>query len=209
MTDDQFHISQIAVQVASVLATFIVAALAIWGNQLRAWLVGPQLSLSLYDPQGEAINLTGGAKSRFYHVRVENKRRSAHATNVRVVLTKLSGPAADGSVPVARLSGPVQLTWQHGHSLPQFATLGPALNADLGVLVNGQNFSLTTFFVPNNQDFSLLANQRIRVELQALSDETESPPLVVDISWDGKWSDDTQEMSKHLVVKTSTFVDSE
>ena len=43
--------------------------------------------------------------------------------------------------------------------------------------------------------------ERIIVDLVALSDEAESNVLKIEISWDGLWSDDSDEMINHLVVK--------
>jgi hypothetical protein len=200
MTNEQFWI-QTAVQIASAVAAVLVAILAIWGDAIRARLVGPKLTLRLFDPSGERINLTGGSHARYYHMRVANERKSARAHNVRVVLTRVRRPSADGTFPPDSLSGPVQLTWQHGHSLPQYPTIGPAINCDLGCIVKDQAFFLTTMFVPNNLDVQVRENQRIVIEAIAVSDETESNPLCVEISWNGKWSEDTKEMANHLVVK--------
>ena len=200
MINCQFGI-QTAVQIVAVLATLLLAILAIWGNSIRARLVGPKLKLKLFNPEGERINLSNGSQARYYHVRVTNERRSAQANNVRVVLTKVMRPAADGSIPLDSLSGPIQLTWQHGHSMPQYPTIGPAINCDLGCLINGKGFVLTTLFVPNNLDNKILANQKIKIEVIAIADETESNPLCIEIAWDGQWTEDLKEMMKHMVVK--------
>jgi hypothetical protein len=110
-------------------------------------------------------------------------------------------PAADGRYPTEALSGPVQLTWQHGHSMPQFPTLGPIQNADLGSIAKGGVFTLAPIFAPTNLNPCLAANQRTIVEVQALSDQSESVPLALEISWNGMWSDDARDMSRHLVIK--------
>ena len=39
------------------------------------------------------------------------------------------------------------------------------------------------------------------MEVIAAGDNAESNPLVIEIAWDGEWSDDTDTMSKHLVIK--------
>ena len=55
--------------------------------------------------------------------------------------------------------------------------------------------------MPNNVDSKVIANQKIRVQAIAVSDETESNPLTVEITWDGTWTEDAKEMRKHMVVK--------
>ena len=41
----------------------------------------------------------------------------------------------------------------------------------------------------------------MQVEAIAVSDETESSPVTVEIIWDGIWREDAKEMTKHMVVK--------
>lgn len=64
MTDYEFWI-QTGVQIAAVVATLILGALAIWGEALRAKWLGPRLTLRLFDPQGERIDLSNGTPSRW------------------------------------------------------------------------------------------------------------------------------------------------
>jgi len=47
----------------------------------------------------------------------------------------------------------------------------------------------------------------MRVEVIATADNAESNPLLIEISWDGQWSDDTIQMSKHLVIKEVSTID--
>lgn len=200
MSESQFWI-QTGIHLATVVATLLLGAIAIWGDVIKAKLLGPKLKLSLFSPEGERINLTDGTNARYYHLRVTNSRRSARAHNVRVVVTKIVRPAADGSIPKETLSGPVQLTWQHGHSMPQYPTLGPSLNCDLGCLLKDKGFFLSLWFVPNNVDPKVLGGQKMQVEAIAVSDGTESSPVTVEITWDGTWREDAKEMTKHMVVK--------
>lgn len=200
MTETQYWI-QTGVQIGTVVATLLLGTIAIWGDLIKAKLLGPKLHLSLFDPAGERINLTDGTNARYYHLRVTNTRRSAQAQNVRVVLTKIVRPAADGSIPEETLSGPIQLTWQHSHSMPQYPTLGPPINCDLGCVLKDKGFVLSLMFVPNNIDPKVLAKQTMRVEAIAVSDQTESKPVTIEITWDGVWYEDAKEMSKHMVVK--------
>lgn len=201
MTNWQFWV-QTAVQIVVAAATLLLAVIAIWGESLRAKWVGPKLRLELIDSLGEFIRLNDGSSSRYYHMRVTNERRAVKANNVRVVLTEVSRSSADQSIRPNVLSGPIQLEWQHGHSLPQFPALGPPLNCVLGRIVKGQAFRLLTLFDVSYLNLTASKDKKLIIEAIALSDETESNSVRVEIDWDGDWSDDTTEMSKHLVVKT-------
>lgn len=113
----------------------------------------------------------------------------------------MSRPSADGQIRPTLLSGPIQLTWQHGHSLPQYPTLGPALNADLGFVTKNGVFRLTPIFVPNNLNVEVKPGEKVLIEAIAISDETESPPVCVEIAWNGTWSEDAAQMGANLVAK--------
>ena len=200
MTNTQFWI-RTAMQIASAVAAIVFFVRLGWGDAIRARLVGPRLALRLFDPHGERIDIGDGSNARCYHLRVENKRKAARANNVRVVLTKVRRPAADGSFPPDSLPDPIQLTWQHGQSMPQYPAIGPAINCDLGCIIKGKGFSLSPMLVPNNLDIQLRPNERMVVEAIAISDETESDPHCIEISWNGSWSEDAGEMATHFVVK--------
>jgi hypothetical protein len=197
---------ELLIQALVAVGTLAVAALAIWGEWFREKLAGPKLELTLHDPEGEPIPVRDGTPptftpARFYHLKVANKRRWAPAKNVRVLLTKVNKPAADGSFPIVALSGPLQLTWQHPELHPLFPTIGPDDICDLGNLQKGRVFTLSPYLIPNNFQGSLPSAGKIRVEVVAAADDAESNPLLIEIAWDGEWSDDTATLSKHLVVK--------
>jgi len=194
------------IQIAVGVGTIAVAILAIWGDQVRHRLgLGLRLTLLLDDPLGELIDISEGTgirtPARYYHLRVRNSHGWSQATNVRVVITGLAKPAADGSMVTQPLSGPLQLMWRFSSYHPSYSIVGPDDICDLGFLKRGQNFVLTPYVFPNNFAGSLDGNQRMQVVLKAIADNAESPFICIEVSWDGQWADDTLEMAKHLVVK--------
>lgn len=192
-------------QALLVVATSAVAVMAIFGDSIRAKYWGPKLRVRLHDPEGESIPSRDSSgkmvPARFYHLKVTNERLSVSARNVRVMLTQVIKPAADGTFSRQRLSGPLQLKWQH----PQFHLLSPTIGSDdicdFGNLVQDRIFVLSPYLVPNNFEGFLKAGERMRVEVIAVADNAESNPLCLEISWNGKWSADTEEMKKNLVIK--------
>lgn len=60
---------------------------------------------------------------------------------------------------------------------------------------------MTPYITPNNFPGTLDANQKMLLEIKALADDAESPSVCIEISWDGKWEDDSRKMAEHLVVK--------
>jgi len=188
-----------------VLGTWVIAALAIWGEPIRLWLIGPKLELKLHDTKGE---ITTSKKEgittpiRYYHLDVINKRKTAKALNVRVQINKLLRPLADGSFTDETLSSPLQLMWQFPFTKAHYLTIGYNKEVcDLGFIPKGSYLKLTPYVIPNKYDIILRSLQKFKVEIVAIAENAESNKLNLEISWDGEWDDDSDKMSKHLVVK--------
>lgn len=200
MHDNQFFCymtSQWAIAIGSV----VVAIVAVWGHIIRAHWFGPQLKLALKDSRGEFVMFGDGVPSRYYHLRVWNERRASPANNVRVVLKAIYRPNADGTMSQVPLSGPIQLAWQYQGSNPQYQTIGAESICDLGFLRQRESFRLSTLFHHNSFDPTVQAKQKTIVDIVALSDEGESNELKLEIAWDGIWSEDSDELVRHIVIK--------
>src|SRR6266480_1936689 len=76
----------LVIQTIGVVGTLAIAALAIWGEQIRHRVAGPKLSLRLHDPEGGLTTWTNSTKVRYYHLYVENRRPHAPATRVKVMM---------------------------------------------------------------------------------------------------------------------------
>ena len=87
------------------------------------------------DNEGTLTYLKDGTPGRFYKLKVSNQRKWSPAKNVRVILTKILKPAADGTLTPQVLSGPIQLTW--AWLLPQYPTVGPEEICTFGNLIKG------------------------------------------------------------------------
>jgi hypothetical protein len=192
-------------KILAALATFLAVLVAIWGDRIRHTLgLKPKLVVRLNDPYGELVNVSTSPEkpmmARYYHLRVSNKRRWSQAKNVRVVIVRVFKPAADGALVPQTLAGPLQLMWRFTPFHPQYSTVGSDDFVDLGHLQKGKNFYLTPYISPSNLEGFLRPNEQMRVEVQAVADNAESKSVCIDISWDGHWSDGSEEMTKHLVV---------
>lgn len=200
-------------QWTSAFLSAVIAILAIWGDPIRARLAGPRLAVTLLTADGERTQWTGPQIApkwtRFYHLRVTNNRRSAAAKNVRVVLTGLARARADQAFAIVPLSGPLQLTWQFPNVSPQYPVVGPDNTCDLGHVESDSGFSFALYVTPNNFQGRIQGNERMRVEIRVLADNGESEPLFLEVAWDGKWSEDTVEMRRHLIVKPVSSIEAD
>lgn len=194
-------------QVFIAVGTVAVAILAIWGEKIRDWMAGPRLEFKLHNARGDLTTRQDGQRTIYYHVKIENKRRWSIARRVRILCTTISKKAPGGSFVQESLIAPVQLTWVFSsfhELLPNVATDDIC---DLGFLNENSNqfrnqFRLSLYMYPNNFRGFISANEAMRVSLIASADNfTSKSPYVLEISWDGNWSSNLDEMRKHLVIK--------
>jgi len=188
------------------IGTIAVAVMAIWGDWIRTHIAGPKLQLSLR-ADGFRTPRTDGVKSWnaiFFHLLVSNGRTWSPAEAVRVMVVGIARRRPDGSYIAEPLIAHFQLTW----AFPEFHELFPTIaerseTCDLGFLDGpaAQQFRLSTYIKPSTFPGYVARSDAVRVTLVASAHNGQSRPLIVEISWDGTWSEDLQEMEKHLVVK--------
>ncbi|MCK4436112.1 hypothetical protein KAU87_04800 [Candidatus Bathyarchaeota archaeon] len=196
-------------QVFIAVGTVAVAVLAIWGEKVRALLAGPKLELQLRDIRGNLTSRTGGPRTIYYHLRVSNKRKWSPAKSVRILLTSLAKKRADGSFYPDTLIAPLQLTWAYPNFHELLPTIADEDTCDVGFLdENARRFSLSTYITPNNFQGFVTPNEAIQIHVIATAHNyTMKKPLVLEISWDGQWSDNMDTMNRHLVIREVTKED--
>jgi hypothetical protein len=209
------------VKVASAVFTLLAVLVALFGNWLRAWLFPPVLQISLANPHGERVEakiysttISAGAnyppepiktiETRWYHIRVENRRRLTPATQVQVILLQVEEPNASGTY-AARWAGAIPMRWRHMEVDPTTArTIGSPQEVDLLGVSEEKQLGLQPLLTPSPLDKLALRNGscRMRVVLQARALEKDSNILTVEIAWDGAWHAEPGEMARHLGVTT-------
>ena len=185
------------------IGTLAVAVAAIWGDWIRACIAGPRLTLSLRE-RGHLTPRTDGGHAIFYHVAVGNDRSWSPAKAVRLLVVGIAKRRPDGSYLAEPLIAPFQLTW----AFPEFHELFPTVAdphhpeiCDLGYLdERARQFKLSTYIQASTFPGWIASGEAMRVTLVASAHNGQSEPLVVEISWDGVWPENLDEMQKHLVV---------
>lgn len=184
------------------IGTIAVAVLAIWGDWFRDKFASPEIEISLRDTKGNLTTLNG-RRAIYYHLIVQNRRKWALARGVQVMITGIWRRAADGSFKPESLAVQLPLTW----AFPQFNPITPRIRdrkiCDLGFVVEGDSqFKPSPYFYPHNFRGFVTANDAVRLALEIEAENfTSKIPYVVEICWDGQWTDDLEEMEKHLVIK--------
>lgn len=189
--------ASLIVQAIGVFVSSIIAISAIWGELIRASLAGPKLLVSLYSPEGELTNISNGPNVRYYHLKVANKRSGVIARNTRVNVISIQREESDGWQKKLEVYG-VQLPWVFSDS--QVLNIGPEAKCDVISIVDKNDFKLAYYWRPNNVDPFFKARQAVRIEVIAVAENAKSKILSLEISWDGQWSKDDQEMKEHLNI---------
>ena len=201
---------RIVLDVTAVVGTFAAVSVALFGQAFRSKFFPPRLTLSLahelgektevrFDPPNAAAHVEDG---RYYHLRVENRRRWSPATDARVVLLQLEEPGPDGRWQV-RWTGDIPMQWRHGDVLPPARVIGPVAFADLCSVVVTEGFRLHTLISPYVLHTVRPTATKLALTVQAHSAESNSDPLRIEIAWDGGFHTGAQEMRQHLTVEVS------
>lgn len=208
MTEQQFSWTW-TVQVIAAVGTFLAVVVAVFGDWIRSRLFRPSLGIELATPKGERAavgqaGVTGLHPARYYYFRVSNTatNRWPHATSVMPHLVRIEEPAADGSFQLA-WQGDVLLQWRRIEVGSFNYALGPPQECHLCSVFNtpqGPRLQLHPVVKPLIfTDF--FSACRLRLFVQARSDQVDSELACFEVSWDGVWIDGESEMATHLVVK--------
>jgi hypothetical protein len=182
-----------------VAATVVVAVLAIWGERWRYKFSPPKLILNLRRRETR-VELVNGVKHRYVHIEVTNRNEWFPAKNVVVFLTKIERLNHDGLWKTSYDTGPIPMKWQFSSYGVARRDIGPMKYCDLGCLIQNQGFKIEVEFAPAEFKQVLPANDRVRIHLIAEADNATSSLLVVEVNWDGQWSDIDAASMKHLAV---------
>jgi hypothetical protein len=189
-------------QAVMALFTVILAALAIWGDQIKARISGPQLAVTLRDTKGNLTASQGGTKLIYYHLQVRNKLGRQPAEAVRVLLTSLARRLPDGQFADLALAVPVQFTWCFPGTRDSTPTVFNEDFCDFGrVAEGGQSFELALYIYPMNFQGKVRPGETLRVGVRVEARNSSSrQPAFFDVTWDGHWTTDMDVMSQHLRI---------
>jgi hypothetical protein len=185
---------------AGVLLSTLISCIALWSNVVRDFFSRPILLLKLHSETGDLL-YGDPYKPRYYHLVVTNGRRRTSAKNAEVRLTGIERPCSSGGWKWTFKTNFIPLHWQNAVHYQHPPDIGPDRYCDLGFLQKSEPFVLSTAFPLGNMNFKLERDQQMRVHLQAVADNAESNPLVLELAWDGDWHEGDAEMAKHFVVK--------
>jgi len=194
--------THIILEILVAVGTIAIAILAIWGDWFRDKFAAPKLALRLRDRHGNKTTLNG-RNVLYYHLVVKNNRKWSLAKGVQIMINGIWRKAADGTFKAEILAAEIPLRW----AFPQFGPINPTFRdrkiCDLGYLAqDDSHFKPSLYFYPNNFKGFIGAGDSVRLRIGVKAENfTSAKSFVVEISWDGRWDTDLDQMEKHLVVK--------
>jgi hypothetical protein len=189
--------------VFTAIGTVSVAVLAIWGDKIKDRAFGPRLSLSLGDPKGDLTLRSDGKKVYYYHIKVRNQRRRNAATGVRIQIKGMSRKTAGGEFVASPLMYRLPLRWTLMEPGDSERTIVDESTCDFGNLTElDSTFRPALMVTPNNFRGYVEKDACVRFELVAAGQNVLSPESAFfQVSWDGQWTQNQEEMQRHLIIK--------
>jgi hypothetical protein len=207
------------IDAATALGTVAVAALAIWGEQIRAWLSPAKLVIDGGNFRGHFADLNPPRPelppgvimnppppvppAMWYVLKVRNKRPYQKSEHCRVILIGLSRRGPDGRYHHVPFSVPRQFWWAPSESTPPEVTVVRERTIDFGFVQQGADrFVPTLYSTPFNFPGYVHRNESVRYFLQIEADNFSSSAYqVFEVSWDGQWHSDSEQMATHLTMR--------
>jgi hypothetical protein len=200
----------------TVFVQILIAVFAIWGNQIRALFSGPKLVLSLDRPEGQLTHLREEPPRpvRYFHLKVENKRKGTAATKTQVILYSIVPPYKEDAPKPLAVNGRLPFPWKFKGDKSKvcnveavvYSVIGPKDYCDLARLIKGSKVlelqAERWMLVENFLD--IRGGQRTTVEAIAIAENGQSNLLTLDIFWDGVWpGEEDEHVTEHIKIEPS------
>jgi hypothetical protein len=208
------EVAKLVIEGIAAFGTIAVAAMAIWGERIRAWVAPPKLHLVLRSPRGvptelryEHANMAAPIRALYIHIKVVNGSPWLPVRDCRVLLTGYSKRGPDKLFHAEDVPVPLQFPWAPNHSqVERFRTVVTFQVIDFVRAVEGQKYiwpelydGVTSFKGCIGKDEAI----RYQIEIDAPG-LAMSVRQVFEVSWSGDWSFEPETMEKYLRVREVT-----
>jgi hypothetical protein len=184
------------------IGTILAVILAIWGDLIRSVLVPPKLRLHVHNPRGTPTQFNDGQKVYFYHLRVKNSRTWSPARNCHVTLRELYRRGPDQLFHPVALPVPVQFIWAPAEFTPPRIHLVTEQVLDFGTLTEHGRFTPRLAVMLNDFKGFVNPNDAVRFCLEICADGYHAARFqVFEVAWNGKWSENPNQMAENLQIR--------
>ncbi len=191
---------------ATAFGTILLSVVAVWQGKIGSWLFGPRLCIILPEHQGTLVPRGSGVLTWYYHLVVTNSRPRSPAKGCRVTLRRIQRRGPDGRFTDIGVPTALQFVWSHPDVTPSAPTIAIGKTLDLCFVDQGANVLVPALYsYPNNFEGCVKQDQCFRYYLDIEADNfTSREPQLVEIAWNGEWTEDTDGMSHNVTVVKDT-----
>jgi hypothetical protein len=199
---------KILCDIAVALGTIAVIVVAIWGDWWRALLAAPQITIEpIRNFEPEIRETTSGRKLAFYYLNIKNSRHWSPARGVRVLLKRFERRDANNHFHAEPVTAMFQFCWSPSESSEVVQTIVDERICDLGFLwepeLSGHcHFEPKLYSEPLSKPFKVNRAQAVRYHLLPVGENFRcDEPTVIEIEWDGEYSEDLMALERHLQIR--------
>ena len=185
------------------LGLFGVILVTLFNDWIRKKIFPGRLTVEILDKNGELTTLDNGHKVVYYHLRIINKRHVI-VHKCRVFLKRIQKRNGSGIFEDIPLSVPPSYIWTPAETSPEGVDIVLEKIIDFGYIMdNGKEFKPTVTPILNSFKGNLSKNETFRYHIETVAKNYHPRKLIcIEVSWDGEWPTDLQDMHKHLIIKT-------
>jgi hypothetical protein len=183
------------------LGVFTIALIALFGDWIRRRIFPARLKVEILDRNGELTTMDNGHRVIYYHLRIINQR-SFIVENCRVFLKKIQKLNANGLFENIPMSVPPRYIWTPSETSPESADIMMEKIIDFGYIIdNGREFKPTVTPILNSFKGNLSKHETYRYFIEIVAKNYHPKKYTgVEVSWDGIWPEDLNEMHEHLKI---------
>ncbi len=200
MSDYEFF--NLLFQAFITIGLLCVILIALFGTTIRQTLFPAKLSVEVLDKNGELTILDNGHRVIYYHLRIINKS-SVIVKNCRVFLMQIKKLQDDGSFINIPFSVPPRYIWSPAESSPEGVDIVTERITDFGYVIDSSTeFKPTVTPILNSFKGNLKHHETFRYFIEIIAENFRPKKLIgIEVTWDGNWPEDLNEMHKHLVIR--------
>lgn len=196
-----YEIWSLLLQALTAIFLIGIVIIALFGNSIRQKFNPPRLDIDILDKNGELTTLDNGHRVIYYHLRVIN-RGKVIIKNCRVFLTRIK-KEQNGEFINLPFSVPLRYIWSPSETSPEGVDIVTERIADFGYIIDSSTeFTPTVTPILNSFRGNLRHEEKFRYYLEVIAENYRSrKPIAVEVSWDGHWPEDLNNMYRHFAIR--------
>jgi hypothetical protein len=198
----RYEVCSLIINTLVALGLFIVVLVALFSTSIRKMFTPAKLNVQVLDKNGEITTLDNGHRVVYYHLKFVNER-SVIVQNCRIFLKKMQKRQADDQYLDIPFSVIPRYIWSPSETSPEAVDIVTEKVIDFGYIIDSaKEFKPTVTPILNSFKGSLRQNESFRYYIEIIAENYRPRKLIgIEVTWDGNFPEDLNEMHKHLIIK--------